>query len=74
MTIEEFWNQAFLSCLTRLPAEEARIEADKATQICVGHWGNYLHKWVHYSASLKDEQISSSNVYDHPLFKPQRGE
>lgn len=74
MTIEDFWNQAFLACLNRLSPEAAKIEADKATQICISHWGSYLHEWVHYSAPLKDEGVSSSNAYEHPLFKSQRGE
>ena len=33
MTIEEFWNQAFISCLIRLPAEEAKTEATKQRRL-----------------------------------------
>jgi hypothetical protein len=38
MNIESFWNQAFISSLGRLPAEEAKAEADKATALCISHW------------------------------------
>jgi len=38
MTIEEFWNQAFLAALTRLPVKQAKREADEATQACIDHW------------------------------------
>lgn len=38
MTIEQFWNQAFLAALTRLPVSEAKAEADRATQVCIDHW------------------------------------
>ena len=36
--IEKFWNQAFIAALIRLPAEEAKLEADKATELCIEHW------------------------------------
>lgn len=38
MTIDDFWNQAFISALSRLPATEARIEADVALEICIEQW------------------------------------
>jgi hypothetical protein len=38
MTIQDFWNQAFLAALSRLPAEEASAEAEKATRICIERW------------------------------------
>ena len=38
MKISDFWNQAFISCLGRLPAQEARAEADKALEIALEHW------------------------------------
>ncbi|MEC4339111.1 hypothetical protein VPH13_10355 [Stenotrophomonas pavanii] len=38
MTIEEFWNQAFLASLSRLPPAEAKLDADLATKICIDHW------------------------------------
>lgn len=46
MRIEEFWNSAFLSALTRLPADEAKTEADKATQICIAHWQSHALTWA----------------------------
>lgn len=38
MTINDFWNQAFISALARLPADEARKEADIATEMCIEQW------------------------------------
>lgn len=37
MRVEEFWNSAFISALGRLPANEAKEEADRATELCIGH-------------------------------------
>lgn len=38
MTIEEFWNRAFLAALTRLSVAQAKAEADEATQVCIHQW------------------------------------
>lgn len=38
MKIEEFWNQAFLAALCRLPPADAKADADLSTQICIEHW------------------------------------
>lgn len=38
MSISEFWNQAFISALSRLPAPEAKEEADAALELCILHW------------------------------------
>lgn len=38
MTIEQFWNKAFIAALGRLSVEEAKAEADKATTVCIQHW------------------------------------
>lgn len=38
MTIEDFWNSAFLAALGRLPVAEAKREADLATKTCIEHW------------------------------------
>lgn len=38
MKIAEFWNSAFLAALGRLPASEAKKEADVALAICIKHW------------------------------------
>lgn len=46
MTIEQFWNQAFLAALTRLPADDAKLEADKATQLCIEHWQSNIYHWA----------------------------
>ena len=46
MTIEEFWNQAFLAALTRLPVDDAKEEADKATEKCISHWRSKGSTWA----------------------------
>ena len=56
MDIETFWNQAFLSCLTRLPPEAAKEEADKATDICICHWQSKASDYSPDSATLWQEQ------------------
>ncbi|MBS3725100.1 hypothetical protein [Stenotrophomonas sp. PE591] len=38
MKNKKFWTKAFLSALARLPAEEAKLEADKATELCKKHF------------------------------------
>jgi len=45
MKIEDFWNQAFISALARLPAAKAKAEADKATKICIDHWHDNCVNW-----------------------------
>jgi hypothetical protein len=46
MTINDFWNQAFISALGRLPADEARKEADIATEMCIEKWQKQHYKWA----------------------------
>ncbi|WP_191091311.1 hypothetical protein [Xanthomonas sontii] len=45
MKVEQFWNKAFLAALTRLPADEAKAEADKATELCIKRWQSFTHGW-----------------------------
>lgn len=42
MTIEEFWNRAFIAALCRLPPRQAKVEADEATQLCIEQWQTFL--------------------------------
>jgi len=42
--IETFWNHAFLFALGRLSAEEAKAEADLATELCIQQWQNKSRK------------------------------
>lgn len=46
MKIEEFWNQAFLAALGRLPAQEAKAEADLATELCIENWQAHHFHWA----------------------------
>lgn len=56
MKIEKFWNQAFLAALTRLPAEEAKKEADQATEICIEFWRSNRLNWAPLSILRWQEQ------------------
>lgn len=38
MTISDFWNQAFIASLGRLPIAEAKAEADEALAVAIAHW------------------------------------
>lgn len=57
MNIESFWNQAFLSCLARLPAAEAKEEADKATDMCISHWQSKACDYSPDNATLWQDQL-----------------
>lgn len=59
MTIEEFWNRAFLACLSRLGVEDAKKEADKAMQVCIEHWKGHQYNWIPRSLPWKDQLIGS---------------
>lgn len=59
MKIEDFWNQAFIAALSRLPPEEAKGNADLATQLCIEHWhANRNHTATPRRVAWKDEDIS----------------
>ncbi|WP_153043180.1 hypothetical protein [Xanthomonas nasturtii] len=45
MTIEEFWNRAFLASLTRLSPEQAKLDADQATTLCIEHWQSNIYNY-----------------------------
>lgn len=45
MKVKHFWNKAFLAALTRLPAQEAKLEADLATELCIQHWKSHVYDW-----------------------------
>ena len=57
MTVSDFWHSAFLSALARLPAQEAKIEADLSLKIAAEHWQQVLRKkgrvvpsnWIPYA-------------------------
>ncbi len=38
MTVSDFWHQAFLAALHRVPADQARAEADTAVSTAIAHW------------------------------------
>lgn len=60
MTIEEFWNRAFLAALCRLPVADAKKEADEATQVCIDHWhANWQNRSYENAPRVQDIDIGS---------------
>jgi len=60
MKIEDFWNAAFLAALNRLPAAQAKAEADLATSLCIGHWhANWENRSVANAPRVQDIEIGS---------------
>lgn len=60
MTIEEFWNRAFLAALTRLPVADAKKEADLATNTCIDHWhANWTNRSLVNAPRVQDIAIGS---------------
>lgn len=66
MTIEEFWNQAFLASLARLPVEEAKTEADKATEACVIHWQSHIY----HNSSARPARWQDQSIGNVPRMWP----
>ncbi len=67
MKIEKFWNQAFLAALTRLPAAEAKEEADLATELCIEKWHTLRYAWSRPSViKWKDQEISDVILSEAP--------
>lgn len=57
MTIEDFWNQAFIACLTRLPVDEAKKEADMALSLCIKHWDSNKEKYTPFYNKWQSQKI-----------------
>ena len=75
MKIQDFWNQAFLAALHRLGVEEAKNEADLATQRCIEHWqANRNHLSTPRRQLWQDEEIGmvylSGIAADGSLIEP----
>ena len=65
MTVEKFWNAAFLAALSRLPADEAKLEADRATELCIEHWHEYRRNYEpSYLMRWKDQDITKASSID----------
>lgn len=62
MTIEEFWNEAYLACLTRLSAKEAKTEADKALDICINHWNSKCYEWASVPQLWQQQHVAYVNL------------
>lgn len=60
MTIEEFWNRALLAALMRLPVEQAKAEADAATDLCIHQWQSNIYRDApSRPARWQDQKIGS---------------
>lgn len=67
MKLEKFWNKAFVAALGRLPAEEAKKEADLATQLCVKHWQDNRDFFAPArTAKWQDQNVASVPVQHWP--------
>jgi hypothetical protein len=66
MTIEEFWNQAFLAALNRVAAKEAKIEADTATELCILHWQELKYKYYQPPMKWQRQDIGATFIPEHP--------
>jgi len=64
MKIQDFWNQAFLAALTRLPAGEAKEEAHRATQLCIEQWQSQRFHWAPQNLRSWQEQDICHVPYD----------
>ena len=69
MTIEDFWNQAFLASLTRLSPECAKISADQALEICLRHWDSCSQKraagtWPKW----QDQNVGNAFIPEKPNY------
>jgi hypothetical protein len=58
MTIQEFWNQAFLASLHRLPPTEAKEAADQSLALCLKHWDSKRTEWAPVWRHWHDQQVS----------------
>lgn len=75
MTIEEFWNQAFIANMHRLPPENAKKAADTALEICIKHWNSKCYEWAHAPQLWQEQNVGYVNLpedvgYIHPLHPP----
>jgi len=60
VNIEDFWNAAFLAALSRLPAKQAKKEADVALDLCVVHWQEHFHHWApQYKTRWQEQQVAN---------------
>lgn len=65
MKIAEFWTQAYLAALTRLPAELASREADLATEQCIKRWQLKTYRWnANYAVDWQNACIFSLPATD----------
>lgn len=63
MTIQEFWNRAFIAALSRLPPKRAKKEADEATQLCIEQWQDQRQNWApQYLTRWQDQEIDAVPV------------
>lgn len=45
MTRQHFWVEAYLAALTRLDTEAARVQAERALELCDQRWSK-VEKWI----------------------------
>lgn len=62
MTIEEFWNQAFIANMQRLPPDEAKNAADVALEICIKHWNSKCYEWAPAPQLWQEQHVGYVNM------------
>lgn len=67
MKAATFWNKAFLAALHRLPAEDARIEADSALQLSLEHWTDEALELVEVTRRKNKWNMSLQRVVMSPI-------
>lgn len=71
MTISDFWNQAFLAALHRLPVDAARQEASKATVACLEYWREQRNDFIPVLSRRQDVLVTEiSNPAQIPELHP----
>lgn len=75
MTIQDFWNQAFIANMQRLPPEEAKKAADQALEICIQHWHSKCYEWAPAPQLWQEQHVGYVNMpenlsYIHPTHPP----
>jgi hypothetical protein len=77
MTVSEFWNQALLAALHRLPASKAVAEANRATDECIKHWKDSVFDYAPITLLRRNVDVTEardpeSRISDGKKIKPHK--
>jgi hypothetical protein len=68
MTVEEFWNRAYLAALARCDPERAKQDADRALEHCIEQWQSHRQRWSGMPVLWKNQDVA-----DVPKFREEAG-